>query len=70
MRATRAMTIGFLTLLLAGCGSARINTGGPAPDASTPGWTGRTVVTGSSSTIAGNAAATEQQQKWQLGPSR
>jgi hypothetical protein len=31
-----------------------------------PGWTGRTVVPGSNSTIAGDAVATEQQQKWQI----
>jgi len=34
------------------------------PDINTPGWTGRTLVPGSGSTIAGNAAATELQQKW------
>jgi hypothetical protein len=34
---------------------------------STPGWTGRTVVPGNTSTVAGNAAATELQQKWPTG---
>ncbi len=36
----------------------------------TPGWTGRTLVPGSRSTIAGAANATYNQQKWQLGPNR
>jgi hypothetical protein len=38
--------------------------------AATPGWTGRSVVVGSTSTIAGNAIATEQQQKWPIGRGR
>jgi hypothetical protein len=39
-----------------------------SPD--TPGWTGSTVVSGNNSTIAGNASATELQQKWPLGRNR
>jgi hypothetical protein len=31
-----------------------------------PGWTGQTVVIGNNSTIAGNAEATYQQQRWPL----
>lgn len=41
-----------------------------AVDPNTPGWTGRTVVPGNNSTIAGNAVATEQQQKWPFGRGR
>jgi hypothetical protein len=53
--------------------------GGCSPDPSaataaigpnTPGFTGRTVVPGNNSTIAGNAEATEMQQKWPLGRNR
>ncbi len=54
----------------AGCGAPQINASEPTANASTPGWTGRTVVRGSTSSVAADAAATEQQQKWQLGPSR
>jgi len=63
----------LIALLLgtpAGCGAPRTNASGASANASTPGWTGRTVIPGSTSTVAGDAAATEQQQKWQLGPSR
>ncbi len=43
----------------------------PAADAATagpntPGWTGKTFVLGNTSTVAGDAAATELQQKWPL----
>ena len=38
-----------------------------AQNADRPGWTGRTFVVGSTSTVGGDAAATEIQQKWQLG---
>jgi hypothetical protein len=34
----------------------------------TPGYTGRTVVIGNNSTVAGNAEATYLQQKWGYGP--
>jgi len=44
--------------------------GANAINANTPGWTGRTVVVGNNSTIAGDAGATEQQQKWPLGRGR
>jgi hypothetical protein len=62
-------------VLLAAPLLAVVSLGGcaPSPDSTaaaigpdTPGWTGRTVVPGNNSTIAGNAAATEQQQKWPL----
>ena len=41
-----------------------------AQNANTPGWTGRTFVVGSSSTVAGNAQATYEQQKWGVGRQR
>jgi hypothetical protein len=36
----------------------------------TPGFTGRTIVIGNNSTIAGDAVATEMQQKWPVGRNR
>jgi len=47
----------------------------PSPDeaarnANVPGWTGRTFVAGSTSTIAGDAVATYNQQKWPNGRQR
>ena len=48
----------------------------PLPDnqaafsASTPGWTGNTIVMGSNSTIADDAQATYLQQKWGVGRQR
>jgi hypothetical protein len=54
----------------AGCGVVQTGAGGSGSTTATPGWTGRTVVVGSNSTVGGDAAATEMQQKWQLGPSR
>jgi hypothetical protein len=63
-------------LLLAGLLAIPVGCGGPAGsgvaanDPNAPGWTGRTTVLGSHSTIAGDAAATELQQKWQLNPNR
>jgi|tagenome__1003787_1003787.scaffolds.fasta_scaffold18629107_1 hypothetical protein len=65
------LLIGSLLALLVGCGVGGNGSGSQiahGPD--TLGWTGRTVVVGSHSTIAGNAVATEQQQKWQLNPNR
>jgi uncharacterized lipoprotein YajG len=53
--------------LIAGC-AQNIDIANAGPN--TPGWTGRTVVPGSSSTIAGNAEATEIQQKWGVGRER
>ncbi|WP_428492551.1 hypothetical protein [Rhodopila sp.] len=41
-----------------------------AQNANTPGWTGRTFVVGSSSTVGGNAEATYIQQKWGVGRQR
>jgi hypothetical protein len=36
-------------------------------NANLPGWTGTTFVVGSTSTVAGDATATYNQQKWQNG---
>lgn len=41
-----------------------------AQNADRPGWTGRTFVVGSSSTVAGDAGATYLQQKWGSGRQR
>jgi hypothetical protein len=54
---------------LGGCTQSP-DSGRLAIDPNTPGSTGRTIVIGNNSTIAGDAAATEQQQKWPLGRGR
>ena len=54
----------FIAAVLAGCAPAPVADAGPA----TPGWTGRTVVLGSTS--VGNPEATFDQQKWQMGRQR
>ena len=46
--------------------SACAQTSGSASDLNMPGATGRTIVPGSTSTVAGDAEATSQQQKWPL----
>jgi uncharacterized lipoprotein YajG len=56
-------------LLLAGCAMSQ-STGPMAQTPDTPGWTGRTIVVGNNSTVAGDAAATDNQQKWALGRKR
>ena len=63
-------TVGLL-ITLGACGvPANVNPADAAANANTPGWTGRTIVPGSASTIAGNAQATYDQQKWQSGRQR
>ena len=54
----------FVAGVLSGCAPAPDAGAGPA----TPGWTGRTVVLGSTS--VGNPEATFDQQKWQMGRQR
>lgn len=60
-----------LTLILAFCAltaACAPSTPPVAANANTPGWTGTTVVKGSTSTLAGNAAATYYMQKWPIEP--
>jgi len=69
------MTLMRPGLLLAGVlavpvGCSTVGSTQAANGPNTPGWTGRTTVVGSHSTVAGNAEATEQQQKWPLMPTR
>jgi hypothetical protein len=62
-------TLAFMLLaaeFLSGCSAPPVGDAGP----NTPGWTGRSVVLGSTSTIAGDAQATYDQQKWQMGRQR
>jgi hypothetical protein len=59
-----------LLLALGACSVPAVDANQAARNENTPGWTGRTVVIGSTSTIAGNALATYDQQKWQLGRDR
>jgi hypothetical protein len=56
-----------LLLALGGCTVPGSNTDRTAQNANIPGWTGRAFVVGSRSTVAGDAAATELQQKWGRG---
>jgi hypothetical protein len=57
----------FACIALSGCAQSP-NMAATGPN--TPGWTGQTVVPGNNSTLAGNAEATYQQQKWPLGGRR
>ena len=60
-----------LMLVLGACSTpASVNGTQAAQNANTPGWTGRSVVIGSSSTVGGNAEATYEQQKWGIGRER
>ena len=56
---------GSALAILGGCTDS--DGGLAARDPNTPGATGRTIVRGSNSTIAGDAAATDSQRKWPLG---
>lgn len=56
----------LLLATLVACSVAGPDTGQGAANANTPGGTGRTVVPGSNSTVAGDAAATDLQQKWPI----
>jgi hypothetical protein len=59
-----------LIIALGGCSVTRINGGTDqgAQDTNAPGWTGRTLVVGSHSTVADDAQATYLQQKWGVSP--
>ncbi|MDR3531633.1 MAG: hypothetical protein P4L90_13905 [Rhodopila sp.] len=57
----------LMTAFLSGaCTQSTADAGNP----NVPGATGKTIVPGSTSTVAGDADATYMQQKWQLGPNR
>jgi hypothetical protein len=60
---TRSILIASSVLsILAGCSAPGGGQAAQGPNA--PGWTGQTQVPGSTSTVAGDAAATDLQQKW------
>lgn len=64
MTITRSMlALGLVSSILAGCAQSG---GLAAQNPNTPGATGRTIVPGSTSTVTGDALATENQQKWPL----
>ncbi len=63
-----AWPIVVATLSLAGCAQTPSGTADAGPN--TPGWTGRTVVVGTNSTVAGDAQATDWSQKWGIGRQR
>jgi hypothetical protein len=70
---TKIAILSAASLLLAlGACSVPPNAGAnqAAQNANTPGWTGRTFVLGSNSTVGGDAEATYNQQKWQNGRQR
>jgi uncharacterized lipoprotein YajG len=67
MAMSRLAWLAPIVVLLAGCAQPG---GTVAAGPNTPGWTGRTVVPGSGSTVAGNAEATDLQQKWGVGRER
>jgi hypothetical protein len=60
-----SLALAPVVALMAGCAPtpADVATAGP----NTPGWTGRTIVVGTSSTTAGDAEATYLSQKWGIG---
>ncbi len=68
----RSMSLTLSLLIALGACSAPVSytPEQSAQNAKTPGWTGRTFVIGSNSTIVGDAVATEMQQKWQLDRGR
>jgi hypothetical protein len=59
-----------LLVALGGCNVIHADAGAnrTAVDFNTPGWTGRTLIGGSRSTVAGDAQATYLQQKWGASP--
>jgi hypothetical protein len=59
-----------LLVTLGGCSVTHGDAGAnqTAEDLNTPGWTGRTLIVGSRSTVAGDAQATYLQQKWGVSP--
>jgi hypothetical protein len=61
----------FLALLIipVGCGVTQ-GAGSAAQNDGAPGFTGRTTVIGSNSSVAGDQEATSQQQKWPIQPRR
>ena len=66
---SRSLTVAVLltiTLLVTACVRNREDGSNP----NVPGATGRTIVPGSNSTMAGDAEATSQQQKWPVGRDR
>jgi hypothetical protein len=63
-----SFVLAVIVALLTGCVQTPVGSASVGPD--TPGWTGRTVVVGSSSTISGAAEATYLSQKWGFGRQR
>jgi hypothetical protein len=61
-----------LLVVLGGCTAPSSNGGVnvTAQSTDTAGWTGRTFVVGSHSTVAGDAEATYLQQKWGVAPQK
>jgi hypothetical protein len=60
-----AIAAAAVLAIAGGCSVPEDNTSQLAPDAGTPGWTGRRLVVGSHSSVAGDATA--RQQNWSAG---
>ena len=59
-----------LLLALGACSVPTVSPEQAAQNAHLPGWTGSTFVVGSNSSVAGDAEATYQQQKWPISRGR
>jgi hypothetical protein len=70
MMGARLAAVPLLMVLAACSAPAPVSSEQAAQNADKPGWTGRTFVVGSTSTIAGDAGATYIQQKWGVGRQR
>ncbi len=70
MRLTILLTVAAPIALGACSVPASVTPDQAALNAETPGWTGRTFVVGSTSSVAGDAQATYEQQKWGIGRQR
>jgi hypothetical protein len=64
-RFTWSIIVVSAVALLAGCAPGSSDSANAGPN--TPGWTGRTVVVGSNSSINDDLQATDWAQKWGIG---
>jgi type IV pilus biogenesis protein CpaD/CtpE len=67
-RFTWSIVVVFAAALPAGCAQTPPDAASAGPN--TPGWTGRTVVVGSNSSINDDLQATYWSQKWGIGRQR
>ena len=67
-RFTWSIVVVSAAALLAGCAQTPVDTASVGPH--TPGWTGRTFVVGSNSSVNDDLVATYWSQKWGIGRQR